>query len=375
MLMESMLTTNQAARRLGVKPATVYAYVSRGLLTSEKLNRQSMFDVAEVEALAQRTGARGAVAAVTDRIRTRISLLEHDRLYYRGRSVTELSDSKRFEDVAHWLWTSVDTVGLQFPEGQEIWMALPDSATLTDRIRVAVALASAGDPLRFDLDRSVSTAKALIADVVESLPLVGKPQGTDIADRLWARLSPLPPQPDILNAALILLADHDLAVSTMAARVAASARAHPYAVVSAGLGAMEGQKHGTATTLAHRFLAQAEADPMGAVAERLRTGQPIPGFGHRVYQVRDPRAEHLLSLLRPHGSLVADRIIETQPLSFPNIDLALAQLGLTFQMSPDAGEAIFAIARIVGWIAHAMEEYQEPGLRFRALGVYTGDRP
>jgi citrate synthase len=375
MLMESMLTTNQAARRLGVKPATVYAYVSRGLLTSEKLNRQSMFDVAEVEALAQRTGARGAVAAVTDRIRTRISLLEHDRLYYRGRSVTELSGTKRFEDVAHWLWTSVDTVGLQFPEGQEIWMALPDSATLTDRVRVAVALASAGDPLRFDLDRSVSTAKALIADVVESLPLMGKPQGTDIADRLWARLSPLPPQPDVLNAALILLADHDLAVSTMAARVAASARAHPYAVVSAGLGAMEGQKHGTATTLAHRFLVQAAADPMGAVAERLRTGQPIPGFGHRVYQARDPRAEHLLALLRGHGELVADRIIETQPLTFPNIDLALAQLGLTFQMPPDAGEAIFAIARIVGWIAHAMEEYLEPGLRFRMLGVYTGDRP
>jgi len=101
---------------------------------------------------------------------------------------------------------------MQFPEGQEIWMALPDSATLTDRVRVAVALASAGDPLRFDLDRSVSTAKALIADVVESLPLVGKPQGTDIVDRLWARLSPLPPQPDLLNAALILLADHDRGV-------------------------------------------------------------------------------------------------------------------------------------------------------------------
>ncbi|WP_233441964.1 citrate synthase [Lentzea atacamensis] len=373
--MESMLTTNQAARRLGVKPATVYAYVSRGLLTSQKVNRQSMFGVAEVEALAQRTGARGAVAAVTDRIRTRISLLENDRLYYRGRSVPELSSTKRFEDVAHWLWTSIDTVGLQFPEGQEIWMALPGSATLTDRIRVAVALASAGDPLRFDLDRAVSTAKAMIADVVESLPLLGKPEGTDIAERLWARLSPEPAQPDLLNAALILLADHDLAISTMAARVAASAHAHPYAVVSAGLGAMEGQKHGAATTIAHRFLAQAEDDPMGAVAEHLRSGHPIPGFGHRVYERRDPRADHLLALLRSHGDLVADKIIASQQQTFPNIDLALAQLGLMFKMPPDAGEAIFAIARIAGWIAHAMEEYLEPGLRFRTLGVYTGDRP
>ncbi len=373
--MESMLTTNQAARRLGVKPATVYAYVSRNLLTSKKVNRHSMFDVAEVEALAQRTGARGAVAAVTDRIRTRISLLENDRLYFRGRSVPELSATLRFEDVAHWLWTAIDTVGMQFPEGQEIWMALPDSATLTDRVRVAVALAGAGDPLRFDLDRAITTAKSLIADVVESLPLQQRPQGTDIADRLWARLSPVPPVPGVLNAALILLADHDLAISTMAARVAASARAHPYAVVSAGLGAMEGQKHGTAATFAHRFLLHAEADPMGAVAEHLRTGQPIPGFGHYVYQERDPRADHLLAVLRSHGDLVADKIIGTQPQTFPNVDIALAQLGLMFKMAPDSGEAIFAIARIVGWIAHAIEEYAEPGLRFRTMGVYTGDRP
>ncbi|WP_394617757.1 citrate synthase [Lentzea sp. JNUCC 0626] len=373
--MESMLTTNQAARRLGVKPATVYAYVSRGLLTSEKVNRSSMFDVAEVEALAQRTGARGAVAAVTDRIRTRISLLEDDQLHYRGRSVSLLAASKRFEDVAHWLWTEIDSEGLQFPEGQEIWMALPDSATLTDRVRVAIALASVGDPLRYDLDRAITSAKSLIADVVESLPLVGRPAGTDIADRLWARLSPEPPQPALLNATLILLADHDLAISTMAARVAASAHAHPYAVVSAGMGAMEGQKHGTATTFAHRFLMRAESDPMGTVAEHLRSGQPIPGFGHRIYQQRDPRADYLLAVLRSHGDLVADKVIATQLQSFPNMDLALAQFALMFKMPPDAGEAIFAIARIVGWIAHAMEEYKEPGLRFRAMGVYTGDRP
>lgn len=373
--MESMLTTNQAARRLGVKPATVYAYVSRGLLTSKKVNRHSMFDVADVEALAHRTGARGAVSAVTDRIRTRISLLENDRLYYRGRSVPELSSTKRFEDVAHWLWTEIDSNGVQFPEGQEIWMALPESATLTDRVRVAVALASAGDPLRFDLARAVTTAKALVADVVESLPMLQRPQGTDIADRLWARLSLAAPQPDLLNTVLVLLADHDLAISTMAARVAASARAHPYAVVSAGLGALEGQKHGTASTLAHRFLQQAQTDPMGAIAEHLRADQPIPGFGHYVYQRRDPRADHLFALLRGHGELIADKVIAAQQQTFPNVDLALAQLGITFGMAPDAGEAIFAIARIVGWIAHAMEEYAEPGLRFRALGVYLGDRP
>jgi len=61
--------------------------------------------------------------------------------------------------------------------------------------------------------------------------------------------------------------------------------------------------------------------------------------------------------------------------SFPNVDLALAALMHAYDMRPDAGETIFALARVAGWLAHAIEEYREPGLRFRPLGVYSGVRP
>lgn len=61
-----------------------------------------------------------------------------------------------------------------------------------------------------------------------------------------------------------------------------------------------------------------------------------------------------------------------RPGGFPNVDLALAAVMHAHDLRPDAGEAIFAIARTVSWIAHALEEYAAPGLRFRATGVYVG---
>ena len=198
-----------------------------------------------------------------------------------------------------------------------------------------------------------------------------------LANRLWPTLTKKPQPPGLLDAVLIMLADHDLAVSTVAARVAASARAHPYAVVSAGLGAMDGHYHGTASTQAYRFLAEAMADPVAALSDRLRTGSGVPGFGHRVYRSYDPRAVLLFDLLRaanPESPVLA-AVDALKHNSFPNVDLALAALMHEHDLRPDAGETIFAIARTVGWIAHALEEYREPGLRFRPEGVYIGERP
>lgn len=169
----------------------------------------------------------------------------------------------------------------------------------------------------------------------------------------------------------MLLADHGLAVSTVAARVAASARAHPYAVVSAGLGAMDGQYHGAASTLAYGFLADALDDPVRAVSERLRAGA-VPGFGHVLYQHQDPRATALLGMLPDHPVLGVIERIRRELDGFPNVDLALAALMHCCGMPADAGEVIFALARTAGWIAHAIEEYAEPRLRFRSLGVYIG---
>jgi citrate synthase len=312
-------------------------------------------------------------------------------LYYRGKLVRELAATRTVESVAQLLWTGELSDQPPFPAPAELVelassavAIAPASARLTDQLRIAVAVLGAADPLRFDLapESVVRAAGQLIGVLIDALPnLDGSTVAGDAAGllgaRIWPKVSERPPRPELLEATLILLADHGLAVSTVAARVAASARANLYAVVSAGLGALDGHYHGAASTLAYRFLAEALKDPIGALSDRLRAGDGIPGFGHRVYQRRDPRAEVLLDLLRDEPVMqVVDAITaELAGRQFPNLDLAVAALMHAHGLRPDAGEALFALARTIGWTAHALEEYAEPGLRFRALGVYTGESP
>jgi citrate synthase len=241
-------------------------------------------------------------------------------------------------------------------------------------VRVAVAVLGAADPLRFDLSVPAVTAAAgrLIGTLVTALP--GPTIGSDatLGACLWPKLSDEPPRADVLDAALILLADHGLAVSTIAARVAASARANLYAVISAGLGALDGQYHGAAPTLAYEFLQRAQQDPLKALSDQLRSGEPIPGFGHRIYEHRDPRADVLLGLLGDHPIVGTIAAIAERTPAFPNSDLAIAAIMHAYNFRPDAGDALFALARMIGWTAHALEEYAAPALRFRAMGIYTG---
>jgi citrate synthase len=394
---ERLLTTAQVARRLQVKPETVYAYVSRGLLHSVRdgPRRQSLFDPDEVDRLAERGRDGRTPSGVVERIHTELTLLDQDELYYRGHPVADLAGTWPIEAVAHLLWTGELAAPPPFTAlpalldvARAALGALPGGIRLADRVRVAVAAAGAADPLRYDITPAavVRRAESLLAVLVDALgPGPGAGDGP-LAARLWPALTSraaTPAEVALLDLVLVVLADHDLAVSTVAARVAASARAHPYAVVSAGLGALDGPYHGAATAPAHRFLGEALDDPVRALSDRLRGGAPIPGFGHRIYRARDPRAALIHAALRDHppaAAVVAAVDTVTAALAgragaFPNVDLALAAAVHALDLRPDAAEAVFALARTVGWIAHALEEYRGPGLRFRAEGVYTGRRP
>ncbi|WP_035848067.1 citrate synthase [Kitasatospora azatica] len=402
------LTTQQVAELLGVKVETVYAYASRGQLSSERApgGKGSTFDAREVAALAGRT--RRPARQVADEpvtVRTGLTLIEGGRLYYRGVDVVELSRRHGFEAAVGWLWGRGTDPGvtLRAPAALTAVLAraadaLPAQTRLPDRLRVSVAVASSADPLRFDLreENVLSIGAGLIAAMVESLPPAGSAVRGDssLAARLWTRLTPVPPAPGAvacLDRALVLMADHDLAVSTVAARVAASARAHPYAVVSAGLGALDGPLHGAVGSLAYRLLSEvlASGDAVQVVSEYLRTGRSIPGLGIRVYPEGDPRAAALLSSMRQLPD--SDRVLHAveavvraaagpagaaeQPGLRPSVDLALAAFALAVGMPAEAGEVVVAVARTAGWLAHAVEEYREEPLRMRAHGIYTGPPP
>ncbi|MFI5680822.1 citrate synthase [Streptomyces cellulosae] len=398
------LSTKETAELLGVKPETVYAYVSRGQLSSRRVpgGRGSTFDAKEVEALARRSrrdsgGSPGSGGELS--VRTRITLIDTDRYYFRGVDATELAARHSYEEVAEWLWTGQLRRGAAFTAPEAAVTAarravdsLPEHTAPTDRLRVAAIAAAAADPLRFDLSEEavLGTARILVPTLVAALPpaLYDHRDSGPLAHRLWGRLTGRPadePSLRVLDTALALLADHDLAASTLAVRVAASARAHAYAAVSAGLGVIEGPLHGAASGLAHKLLLEVldQGDAAPVIADELRAGRRVPGLGHRLYPGEDPRARALFALLedipRAAPAIAAARdIVATAARHTPlhaNVDLALAVFTASSGMPATAGETIFAVARTAGWIAHALEEYGERPLRMRPSGHYVGPRP
>jgi citrate synthase len=415
------LRTAEAAARLGVKPATLYAYVSRGLLGRERSpdGRTSTFDPAEIDRLARPGRARRGRRPASDLVvPSALTAIDQGLPWYRGVAVTDLAATRTFEEVAEWLWTG------QLPEppagpgqvarrageapleaagepwrageaaldaGRRAQAALPAAALPLERIRVIAAALAAGDELRLELHPAAVTAagRSLIAGLVDCLPRPGVPPGRApragrIAARLWGGLSAADPEPGlvgVLDAALVLLADHELAASTVAARVAASVRADPYAVASAGLATVSGTLHGGASLGIEALLDEIDRPGQAAtvVGARLRRGERLRGFGHRLYPDGDPRARFLLTRLRATAAgsprmQVVDALLEAttrRGLPEPNVDLALAALAHVTRMTRGAGEAIFAIARTAGWIAHALEEYDR-NTPIRPRAVYTG---
>jgi citrate synthase len=375
------LTASEATAILGVKPATLYAYVSRGLVARERDAgaRTSRYARADVERLAGRGRAAAApTAGVEVRIETELTLLDPaGHLHYRGWDVTDAADAG-FEVVSHWLWTGErpgDDLVLPTPSG------LPrlDDIHGLDRVRAVLAAARQRDPQHLDRRPGAvaETGRTIVATMIEALPaLQAALPRTTVAARLWTRLTDRPGRVrdlDLLDAALVVLADHELAASTLAARVAASTRADPYLVVLAALAVLGGPLHGGGSEQVRTLLREVEA---GATAgDVIDARELVPGFGHAVYRVRDPRADLLLDRLAPVGA--AGAVLEEmrrRRLPFPNVDFAIAAFAEAHDMVPDAGEIIFAVARTAGWLAHAIEEY-EHHLRFRPRAAYVGTAP
>jgi citrate synthase len=399
------LTAAQAAARLGVKHETLYAYVSRGLLSRTRTAAGSRFDPLEVERFAERRARRaaprprpasrasGAPLMVLD---TDIALIEDDELYFRGRSAVGLATAFPYDAVAAWIWGEPldPTRRLTCPAAlvapaRRLAGALPPSATLLDRAATAVHGLAAADPLRDDASpaRLPAIGENLAAGIPHAIA-ADATEGESVSQVLWRALSDRPAAPGhlaALDAALILSIDHDLAISTFAARVAASARASGYAIISAALGAFDSALHGNASRAAVDLIrAVAGGTPADeAIRDQLRSRTSgVPGLGHRLYTGMDPRARALLALIaelpdaRPVIAAIDALCDSVSDAGLrPNLDLALAALVVACDLPSDAGVLIFAVGRITGWIANAMAEYGAEPLRLRPAGRYVGPLP
>jgi citrate synthase len=377
----TLIRSTEAAAILGVSKPTLYAYVSRGRLarTTAPDGRTSLFARDDVERLAERSRrtASGPRATIDVQISSGVTAIDEHALRYRGTDVVELASTRRFEDVAEFLWSGVDDEGppTVWPRIDPVTsdaLAPIDELSLSPIGRLSAAAqvlagAHADDPPADAARRLLVAVPAVLGSTHRSGAYARRLAGA------WTR-RPSEQLVAALDATLILLADHELATSTLAVRIAASARTSAYAGFAAGLATIDGLLHGNASAAASRFLAECSASEPDQVISRLRANRvQIPGFGHKVYRSVDPRygplADHVRRLDPSEADLLdavvaeAGRVIAHQP----NVDLALGALTRAARLAPDT--PVFAIARIAGWAAHFAEELDERPLRFRGVAT------
>jgi citrate synthase len=396
---DDFIPAGEACALLGVTPATLYAYVSRGLLQSRPGpdHRCRVYRRLDVDKLVQRKragrgAARGAAQSL-DRglpvMETRISLIRPDGPYYRGRSAIVLArEGATLEDAARLLWDC----GREDPFATPAAMAWPATvAPLAGDVRLPpLARAMAAIPLlALDVLHSFNSSPDVRREIAASLLrqnaalLVGTTPGPAPVHTLLARhWKPRDARfADLVRAALVLCADHELNVSAFAARVVASTGAHLHATACAGLAALSGTRHGGATARSHALIQDAlEApSPRQYISERWQRGDDLPGFGHALYASGDPRATTLLELLREaQGTSTAMARIEDIIASAgeisgqkPNIDFMLAALCHVHGLPAAHALVMFAAGRLTGWLAHAMEQ-QAMGHLIRPRASYVG---
>jgi citrate synthase len=382
-----LLTAREAADQLGVKLDTLYAYVSRGRLQSVAVpgTRERRYRSEDVAALRDnRSGARPAQSSDPEQlmpvIGSSICLIENGRFYYRGRDAVHLSTAATLEEIVRLLW--LDGAG-----GEPAFTSAPARAAATSGLieRCQIQLTSLGDDdlSSFDLTRSgaIRTGwRILRALAVSIAPAMPSPE--PIHRRLAAAWRLREAGAELLRCCLVLIADHELNPSTFVARCVASTGATPYAVVTAALSALSGRLHGGETARAEGLLRELSegGDPITVMAGRLTRGERLPGFGQPLYPEGDPRAVAILAALAqaaPETHALAEKAGKTGLRLIgrrPNVDFALAAAALGLGLPRDGALAMFIIGRTVGWIAHAIEQY-ESGLLIRPRARYLGPRP
>lgn len=389
--MAETIDARGAARLLGVQVRTLYAYVSRGRLESlPGPGRAKRYRRADIERLRRnREGVDAALSWGQPVLESAITEITAEGPVYRGHPAIGLAErGAAFEAVAELLWTGAQ------PAGRPPWAAdaepptppIPPDADPLARLALLVPWMAVHDPGRFNRRPAavIDRARRVIRRMAHALgpPERPTPGVATVAERLAVGWAGRPEAAAALDAALILWADHELNVSSFAARVAASAQADVYACVSAGLAALSGPRHGTHCERVGALVAEigrperAEA----VVHARIRRGEALPGFGHPLYPAGDPRAVALLGVARTLGTpprveaaLALIEVAARELEAAPNIDLGLIALTEALGLPPREAPGLIAVGRTAGWVAHALEQYAA-GALIRPRARFVGGR-
>jgi citrate synthase len=369
------IDASEASERLGVSRATLYAYVSRGLIRAvadADDPRRSLYSAADIAALADRKGRSRKPESVANAtldfglpvLTSGITRIADGRLAYRGRDAAEIAASASLEEVACLLWDCGDDDPFADPP-PEIDAAWPELSLSLSHLsvfeRMAALLPLVRGATRITWQRETRLLWPSGAALVRALAAAATgrlPSSEPVHRQLGAAWGVDAAGMETLRAALVLLADHELNASTFTVRVVASTGASLASALSAGLGALSGPLHGGQTSLVEALFEEAEraGDAAALVDRRLWRGDRLPGFDHPLYPDGDPRATALLARLPP-DPLRADLLAALDRLGKrPNVDFATVSMRRALGLPPGSALALFAVGRSVGWIAHALEQ-------------------
>ena len=367
-------------------------------------------------------GLRGVTVADT-----KISFIDGEKgvLIYRGYRIEELAESSSYLETAYLLLNGLlpakdvlrqferdITAARELPDYvYESYKTWPKDADPMDVLQASVPLLAMSDPEITDESREANLriAARLIARLPVAIaawhrirkglePLKSDENLSHAANFLWL-LHGEKPDADVardLDVCLILHADHTFNASTFACREVVSTRAHMYAGVAAGVGALSGSLHGGANARVMRMLLdiESEKDLPAWVRRQMKTGQRIMGMGHAVYKTMDPRARVLKEMAYRIGEKTGQEkwprmtteIEETATAEFekmgkteirPNVDFYSASVYHMMGIPRDLMTPIFAISRVSGWCAHIIEEKfaeaQEKPALYRPKAEYVGN--
>ena len=344
-------------------------------------------------------------------------------LFYRGYDINQLAGAATFEEIA-WLLQRGAPPGRAELDGYLAEMAAARSlGTLVagclpavarrqepmEALRTLVSLASADDPDKDSNQRAANLRKAarltaqqpVLIAAYESArrgrPVPEQDAGLGLAANFLLQITGTRPserEAAFFDTCLVLHADHTMNASTFAARVCAATLSDMHSAVVAALGTLKGPLHGGANEQVMRELeatrAQAQAagdDPVEAAgtrtAERLKAGEKIMGFGHRVYKVEDPRASHLRKMSAELGSASGDdtyyrmsrrmeEVVLAEKGLYPNVDFFAATVYHYLRIPTDLFTSVFSASRMAGWTAHVIEQHADNRL-IRPDSEYVGE--
>lgn len=391
-----LVDAKRAAEYLGVKRQTLYAYVSRGLIrtSSETATGGKMYMRQDLEQL-RINGRRGTMSPVFGLTRhgaaltTSISSIDERGPSYRGKLAIDLAKKGRpFEDCVELLWTGVLPIrSIHWARPfvpEDFWSiaSLFNGSVHRPSTRQVLAVVTSAYAARMgkspeaSLGGSLLAARQLLQVLAASVGLLSKQSPQRYLEDANLSIATLIAQGtcvsadqehiEAINASLVLSADHGVAPSTYAARVAASGGADIFACVTSGFGTFEGPLNGLGCDEPEALICSAASaqDYVGLLKKRLKRKEEPIGYNHPSYPSGDPRAYYLIELARSVAKKNSSFKLIWECMAAaedefglkPSLALALVAMAGALRMPPEMSGALMAIGRTSGWIAHVFEQ-------------------